>query len=116
MAGYRLCPDGKSKYLPALLATLALIAIGIILLLFDNNIKDIRTEQDRLGILLAAVAVVVLLIALIWSGIRVMRIDNTLHEVMIETAKTTSLVFIILLGAAILTACLLYTSPSPRDS
>ena len=33
-----------------------------------------------------------------------MRIDNTLYEVMIDTAKTTSLVFIILLGAAMLTA------------
>ena len=104
MAGYRLCPEGKSRYLPAILAILALIAIGITLLMFDNNIKDIKTDQDRLGIMISGIAVATLLIALVWSGIRVMRIDNTLHEVMIETAKTTSLVFIILLGAAILTA------------
>jgi len=42
--------------------------------------------------------------ALIWSGIRALRIENTLNEVMLETAKATSLVFIILLGAAMLTA------------
>ena len=104
MAGYRLKEGGATRYVPALLATAALIAIGIILVLFDNNIKDVKTAHDRLGITLAVIAVAVFLIALIWSGIRVMRIDNTLYEVMIETAKTTSLVFIILLGAALLTA------------
>lgn len=104
MAGYRLKDGSATKYFPAILAVLALIAIGLILTFFDNNIKDVKTDHDRLGIILAAIAVAVLLIALLWSGIRVMRIDNTLYEVMIETAKTTSLVFIILLGAAILTA------------
>ena len=39
-----------------------------------------------------------------WSGWRTFKIDNTLQAVMMETAKTTSLVFIILLGAAMLTA------------
>ena len=104
MAGYRLKETGATRYMPAFLAAAALIAIGLILVFFDNNIKSINTEHDRLGITLAIVAVAVLLLALLWSGIRVARIDNTLYEVMIETAKTTSLVFIILLGAAILTA------------
>ena len=104
MAGYRLSEGNKATYLPAFLAVISLIAIGICLVLFDNNIKDIKTEYDRLGIILSSIAVGGLLIALIWSGIRVMRIDNTLYEVMIDTAKTTSLVFIILLGAAMLTA------------
>jgi len=104
MAGYRLKEGGATRYVPAFLAVASLIAIGFILVFFDNNIKDIKTEHDRLGILLAMIAVAVLLFALLWSGIRVMRINNTLYEVMIETAKTTSLVFIILLGAAILTA------------
>jgi tripartite ATP-independent transporter DctM subunit len=104
MAGYRLAQGRKTTYLPALLATISLIAIGICLVLFDNNIKDIKTERDQLGIVISAVAVAGLLVALIWSGIRVMRIENTLYEVMIDTAKTTSLVFIILLGAAMLTA------------
>ncbi len=104
MAGYRLSEGTKTTYLPAFLATISLIAIGICLVLFDNNIKDIKTDHDRLGIILSAIAVGGLLLALLWSGIRVMRIDNTLYEVMIDTAKTTSLVFIILLGAAMLTA------------
>ena len=104
MAGYRLSEGNKTTYLPALLATISLIAIGICLALFDNNIKDIKTDHDRLGIILSVIAVCGLLLALLWSGIRVMRIDNTLYEVMIDTAKTTSLVFIILLGAAMLTA------------
>jgi len=103
MAGYRLKP-GKGSYRPAILAGISLIAIGILLATFDNNIKDIKTERDQLGILLSIIAVAGLLIALIWSGIRVHRIENTLYDVMIDTAKTTSLVFIILLGAAMLTA------------
>jgi len=103
MAGYRLKP-GPGCYRPASLAVVSLIGIGIVLALFDNNIKDIKTDRDLLGIVLALIAVSGLVIALIWSGIRVMRIENTLHDVMIDTAKTTSLVFIILLGAAMLTA------------
>ena len=53
---------------------------------------------------LAVFAVILLLIALCWSGWRTYKIDNTLQSVMVETAKTSSLVFIILLGAAMLTA------------
>jgi tripartite ATP-independent transporter DctM subunit len=104
MAGYRLKQGSRGQYLPAILGALSLIAIAVILMMFDNNVKDIKTDHDRLGITLSIIAVAGLLISLLWSGIRVMRIDNTLYEVMIETAKTTSLVFIILLGAAILTA------------
>ena len=42
--------------------------------------------------------------AVAWSFWRCFKIKNTLNEVMIESAKTTSMVFIILLGAAMLTA------------
>ena len=52
----------------------------------------------------AAVGNRVLLFSLVWSCLRAYKIENTLSEVMIETAKATSLVFIILLGAAMLTA------------
>lgn len=104
MAGYRLKESGRGVYFPAILAAISLIAIAIVLMMFDNNIKDIKTDHDRLGITLSVIAVAGLLISLLWSGIRVMRINNTLYEVMIDTAKTTSLVFIILLGAAMLTA------------
>ncbi len=103
MAGYRLKP-GRRTYWPAILGVISMIAIGLVLLLFDNNIKDIKTERDQLGIVLAVLAVTGLILSLIWSGIRVNRTNNTLSDVMIDTAKTTSLVFIILLGAAMLTA------------
>ena len=56
------------------------------------------------GIWLGLLATLGLITSLVWSGFRVLKLNNTLHEVMIETAKTTSLVFIILLGAAMLTA------------
>ncbi len=102
MAGYRLY-DGKNRYLPAIIALIAMGCIALVLYFFDTNVKNIKTDQDILGLILSIAAVVLLLVALIWSGMRAMR-DNTLHEVMIETAKATSLVFIILLGAAMLTA------------
>ena len=103
MASYRL-KDGRRKYWPAILSLLAIAGITISLWLFETNIKNIKTEQDMIGVIFAACVVGVLILALLWSGIRVHRVDNTLHEVMIETAKATSLVFIILLGAAMLTA------------
>jgi TRAP-type mannitol/chloroaromatic compound transport system permease large subunit len=103
MASYRL-KDGKRKYGPAMLALISLVGIGVSIYFFDNNIKNIKTDHDLLGIQLSIVVVIGLVLALIWSGWRVHRADNALHEVMIETAKATSLVFIILLGAAMLTA------------
>jgi tripartite ATP-independent transporter DctM subunit len=103
MASYRL-KDGRRKYWPALLALIAIVGIAISLTMFDTNIKNIKSAEDRQAVIFAAAVVLVLLLALFWSGVRVNRTDNTLHEVMIETAKATSLVFIILLGAAMLTA------------
>lgn len=103
MAGYRL-QDGKRKFAPAILAILGMLGIALALFLFDTNIKNIKTDRDFIGVAFSVGVVFMLIIALIWSGVRVNRIDNTLHEVMIETAKATSLVFIILLGAAMLTA------------
>jgi hypothetical protein len=44
------------------------------------------------------------LIAVAWSTWRIYKIEDTLNSVMVETAKTTSMVFIILLGAAMLTS------------
>jgi DNA-binding transcriptional MerR regulator len=103
MASYRL-KDGKRKYWPAILAMVAIGGIAISLSVNDTNIKNIKTAEDLQAVYIAIGIVSLLVIALLWSGFRVNRIDNTLHEVMIETAKATSLVFIILLGAAMLTA------------
>lgn len=102
MAGYRL-HEGKRRYVPATLAVIAMVGIALVLYFFDTNIKNIKTERDMIGLVLSLVVVGLLILTMIWSAIRVNR-NNTLHEVMIETAKATSLVFIILLGAAMLTA------------
>lgn len=103
MASYRL-KEGKRRYWPAILAMLAIGGIAVSLSVNDTNIKNIKSAEDLQAVYMAVGIVSLLIIALIWSGIRVNRIENTLHEVMIETAKATSLVFIILLGAAMLTA------------
>jgi len=104
MAGYRLREGHPLALAPAFLAVVSLIAIFFITASFSTNIKNIKTPSDMLGVTLAVIAVVGFLVAVIWSGWRAYKIDETLSGVMVETAKTTSLVFIILLGAAMLTA------------
>ena len=104
MAGYRL-RDGHSRaYWPAILAILSVATIIAITQVHPLNVKHIVTGADVFWMTTAAVAVAVFLLALGWSGWRTLRIENTLQGVMMETAKTTSLVFIILIGAAMLTA------------
>ena len=103
MGGYRLAEGQRNAYYPAILAVVSTVAIGIILAFYDLNVKSIK-EGDAIGIFLAAVATTGLLAAIVWSTWRVYKIDDTLNWVMIETAKTTSMVFIILLGAAMLTS------------
>lgn len=104
MGGYRLMEGKRNAYLPAILAIGATIAILILLRVFDLNIKNIQTDRDRFGIILAVIAATVLTFSVVWSAWRAYRISDTLRSVMIETAKTTSMVFIILIGAAMLTS------------
>jgi tripartite ATP-independent transporter DctM subunit len=103
MAGYRL-HVGKRAYWPALLALGSIFAIIVITQINPVNIKNIVTPADTTSLILSLIAVGLLLSALVWSGWRAFKIEQTLQGVMVETAKTTSLVFIILLGAAMLTA------------
>jgi TRAP-type mannitol/chloroaromatic compound transport system permease large subunit len=103
MAGYRLY-DGRGAFRPAILAVVSVVAILGTLQVVPLNIRQITTDADVIGLIVASIGVVGLLVALGWSGYRTLRIENTLRDVMVETAKTTSLVFIILLGAAMLTA------------
>ena len=103
MASYRL-KDGKRKYWPAMIALVGIVGIAISISVSDTNIKNINSAEDLQAVYFAVAVVAILLLGLLYSGYRVIRINNTLHEVMIETAKATSLVFIILLGAAMLTA------------
>ena len=104
MAGYRLKEGQKGAYTPAMIAIVSVVALAVLLDRFHINVKNIRGQEDIIGIVLAAIASATLLFALAWSGWRVYKIDNTLDGVMVETAKTTALVFIILMGAAMLTA------------
>ena len=104
MAGYRLHEGQRWAFVPTILALGAMGVIVFATSTYDLNIRNITTEEDRFGVTLAAAALVVFLFAVGWSLIRAFRTDGTLQGVMIDTAKTTSLVFIILLGAAMLTS------------
>ena len=104
MGGYRLFEGRKHAYTPAAIALLSMIALAFISSIFQINIKKIDTPFDVLGLVLGIFFVTTLIVAIGWSGWRALKIENTLQSVMVETAKTTSLVFIILLGAAMLTA------------
>ena len=105
MAGYRLPEKGsRGIFLPALFGIAGMAVLTFALSNFEMNVKAMDTPEDKLGITLGVVGTLLLLVSLIWSGIRTHRNDNTLQAVMLETAKTSSLVFIILLGAAMLTA------------
>ena len=104
MASYRLSKGRRSTFLPAIIALASICVIGYLVTHYDTNIKGNLLPRDLLAMKIAIGASITLILALVWSAVRCYRIDNTLREVMIETAKATSLVFIILLGAAMLTA------------
>ncbi|MGB2020914.1 MAG: TRAP transporter large permease subunit [Candidatus Puniceispirillaceae bacterium] len=104
MAGYKLYEGQKGALRPTLLAVASIAVIFILLSSFDLNIKNLAVTQNHLPVFLAIIATILLTVAIGWSCWRTSKVDNTLNEVMIETAKTTSMVFIILLGAAMLTS------------
>ena len=104
MAGYKLREGTKTAFYPAILAVLSILLIWLISANFNLSIKTITETRDWIGIGFCTLAVFGLCFGIAWSGWRAFKIENTLRDVMAETAKTTSLVFIILLGAAMLTA------------
>lgn len=104
MAGYKLYEGKKGALIPAFVAISALLAIYFLVSNYDLNVKNLAVTQNHLPVLFAAAASFILICAIGWSTWRVFKVENTLNEVMIETVKTTSMVFIILLGAAMLTA------------
>ncbi len=104
MAGYRLREGHNRQYIPAILGVISMVGIVVVTSVFDTNIKNIKSDGDVLGVVLAGFFVAILIAAIVWSGWRTYKIEDTLRGVMLETAKTTSLVFIILLGAAMLTS------------
>ena len=104
MAGYKLREGTKSAFYPAILTIASLLMIWGISSNYNLSIKTITEKSDWIALFFVTVAVFGLLTGISWSGWRAFRIENTLRDVMAETAKTTSLVFIILLGAAMLTS------------
>ena len=104
MAGYRLREGHPRAYWPAILAVVSVGTVLTITQVHPINVKNLASDADVIWLIAALIAVAGFLTALIWSGWRAFTIEDTLRGVMIETAKTTSLVFIILLGAAMLTA------------
>ncbi|MCZ6763991.1 MAG: TRAP transporter large permease subunit, partial [Alphaproteobacteria bacterium] len=104
MAGYRVRTGSKGAYVPAVLALASTVILAVMLNRFDINVKSIDRPEDLTIVLIAALMSVILLVGILWSAWRTLVTNNILHGVMVETAKTTSLVFIILLGAAMLTA------------
>lgn len=104
MAGYRLPVPGKTSYYPAILAIISLAILTFALSNYEMNLKATDTPKDLMGIRIGLLGSALLLISLVWSAWRVFKIEDALSGVMLETAKTTSLVFIILMGAAMLTA------------
>jgi len=96
--------ERRGAFYPAILAILSLALILMVASYHPVNVKNIQTSADVTALALAAFGVLSLTAAIVWSAWRAYKVEDTLTGVMIETAKTTSLVFIILIGAAMLTA------------
>ena len=104
MAGYRLKKGEKNAYYPLLIVFVSLVLIFSFSKFFDLNIKNIESTKNLIGILLTALFVFTFLFSLGWSFWRAYKIENVLKNVVTDTCVTTTMVFIILLGAAMLTA------------
>ena len=104
MGSYRLYEGRKHKYTPAIVSIISLIIIILLVQNFNLNIKTINNSADFYAILLASLASIFLIYGIAWSFYRTFKINNVLRDVMVETSLTTSMVFIILIGAAMLTS------------
>ena len=103
MAGYRLHQGKKDAFYPLIITIISLIPIFIISNNYNLNIKALETRNFT-AILITAFFTIIFLIGITWSFWRAYKVDNVLKEVVTETCVTTSMVFIILLGAAMLTS------------
>ena len=103
MAGYRLHQGKKDAFYPLIITIISIIPIFIISNNYNLNVKALETRNFT-AILITAFFTITFLIGLSWSFWRAYKVDNVLKEVVTETCVTTSMVFIILLGAAMLTS------------
>ena len=104
MASYKLHSGTKHKYTPTIIASISSVLILIIHYTLGLNIKNIENEADWIWVIFGTLLVFTLLISITWSFWRVFKIKNILKEVSTETTLTSTMVFIILIGAALLTA------------
>ena len=104
MGSYRLYDGKKHKYTPAIISIVSLVIIILLVQNFNLNIKTINNSTDFYAILLASLTSICLISGITWSFYRTFKINNVLRNVMLETSLTTSMVFIILIGAAMLTS------------
>ena len=104
MAGYKLYNGQKHKYTPTIIAATSSIIILIMHYTIGLNIKNIENNNDWFWVLIGTLLVFVLLLSITWSFWRVFKIKNVLKEVSTETTLTSTMVFIILIGATLLTA------------
>ncbi len=103
MAGYRLFEGKKSAFYPLILILGSIIPITFLASTYELNVKNLE-ERDLGAIYITAFFVIILVYGIAWSFWRSYKTDNVLKEVVTETCITTSMVFIILLGAAMLTS------------
>ena len=103
MAGYRLHKGRKDAYYPIIISVASVIPIFFLAKNYNLNIKAVDTRGFNSNIDYR-IFTFTFLIGIIWSFWRSYKIDNVLKEVVTETCVTTSMVFIILLGAAMLTS------------
>ena len=103
MAGYRLHQGRKDAFYPLIISVISLIPVFFISSNYNLNIKAIET-RNLTAILITGFFTFTFLIGVVWSFLRAFKIDNVLKEVVTETCVTTSMVFVILLGAAMLTS------------
>ena len=103
MAGYRLFEGKKSAFYPLILIIGSLIPIAYLASTYELNVKNLE-ERDLGAIYITTFFVAILVFGIAWSFWRSYKTENVLKEVVTETCITTSMVFIILLGAAMLTS------------
>lgn len=70
MAGYRLVPGRRDTFLPLFLALGSLAVIFVITGLYDINVRRINNVEDQVAVTIAALGVLGLVAALIWSAVR----------------------------------------------
>lgn len=104
MSGYRMAAGRRDAYVPAILAVVSIGILAVTLYLVPINIRIVSSPAEVAAVIVASLAVFGLIVAIGMSLWRAHKTYDILNGVMIETAKTTSMVFIILIGAAMLTS------------